>query len=561
MDGESSVRIEIFDKLGTDAASAEAALRGHTKTHGEKNAFTDPPDREARGLGAPRSVTFSEANSIVDVLCNKFLESGLGDGDVVAIQAPNTIEAPLLILGAWRAGLVPSLMPLLWRLDELHQSFSQIKPKAAISIGSYAGEPRAETLGEVAAKHMSVRFVFGFGDNLPDGITPLNDWLATPANDEDLTRDKAGSTPDVSSQTAIITWAVGEQGPYPVPRTHGELMLAARMVSDQLKLANSDVLLNPYPFSSIAALAGQLVAPLLAGSEVVQHLPFDFAVFVQQLKSHQITYTAVPAPVITALEERHDLGSDDLHLSRLGCVWPNPHNIQAGPELFETAAPVFDIYNFSELALMVRKRNMDTDPSLLPLGKIHTREIDEDESEDDQTLLETHVHGSVTHQDNKQLLKGTLFVRGDTVPAGPFSIEGLESDPVLQADAHGYLNTGIGCVVGDVIEGHFRCEKSEDLIYHGGAVIAAGELDELYAEFDDFLDAAAFVIDDAVIGERIFAAVVPRPELSPSLDRLKSFLVAKRVAPYKTPDQMVIVKSIPRSGEGVVLRDQILSQL
>jgi len=147
------------------------------------------------------------------------------------------------------------------------------------------------------------------------------------------------------------------------------------------------------------------------------------------------------------------------------------------------------------------------------------------------------------------------------VPAGPFSLAEPEDESLLHPDPHGFLDTGIGCVVDETIPGKFRCQKSEDLIYHGGAVIAACELDKLYAEFPEFLDAAAFVLADAVLGERIFAAVVPRPELSPSLSRLKQFLAEKKVAPYTTPDQLVIVKPIPRNGEGAVQRDQILGRI
>jgi non-ribosomal peptide synthetase component E (peptide arylation enzyme) len=560
MDGESSVRIEISDDLGSGAASAEAALRGRAKNHGDNIAFTDPPDRSDRGLGQSRQVTFAQANAIADTLCIRFRESGLSEGDVIAIQAPNIVEAPLLILGAWRAGLIPCLLPLLWRLDEIHQAFSRIKPMAAVSVSHYSGEARAQTLGEAAARHMSIRYLFAFGDQVPDGITPINDWLDTPELIVEDEENKAGMMPDISNSTAIITWAVGEQGPYPVPRSHDQLMALARLFSAQLKLGGSDVMLNTYPFTSIAALAGHLVAPLLTGCEVVQHLPFDFDVFLQQLNAHDVTYTAVPAPVIAALEERNNLRSGALRLNRLGCVWPSPHAIEVAPALFETAVPIFDMYNFSELALMIRERTSGSDPALLPLGKIYPSDHDGDD-EDEEPVLETRVHGTVSQENGKQVLKGTLLVRGSTVPSEPFTLDGLEGEKGLKADSHGYLDTGIGAVVGDALEGYFRCEKREDLIYHGGAVIAAIELDELYAEFDDFLDAAAFVLDDAVIGERIFAAVVPRPELSPSLVRLKQFLDAKRVAPYKTPDQLVIVKSIPRSGAGAVLRDQILSQL
>jgi len=562
MDRESSVHIKIVDGADTGPVSADAALRRNARDAGSQIAFRDPPNRASLDLGSTREITWAEADAIADVLAERFRECGLKAQDVIAIQMPNIVEAPLLLLGAWRAGLVPCTMPLLWQLDEVRQAFSQIKPVAAVSIGRYGGHSPAETLGEAAAHQMSIRYVLALGKDLPDGVTQIDEWLADTSSHNDKKSDDAKAPTPLDEtasldETAILTWRVAEQGPHPVPRTHGELTALARMFTANLKLNGGDSVLNTYPYISVEAVAGQLIAPLLAGASTTLHLPFDFDIFVQQLKDHQITCTAVPAPVITALEERHNLRSDDMHLSRIGCVWQGPHSVISGSELFEAPVPIFDIHNFSELALIVRERTQGSDPALLPLGKIQASEDDGA----DEPELETRVRGSVRNEDSTQILKGTLFVRGRIVPSGPFDSAGEQAETRLKPDAQGFLDTGIGCVVGETLEGHFRCKKSEDLIYHGGAVIAASELDELYAEFDDFLDAAAFVLNDAVIGERIFAAVVPRPELSPSLKRLKHYLAGKRVAAYKTPDQLVIVKSIPREADGSVLRDQILAQI
>ena len=553
MDDEASVRIEMKPAGGPDLAGADAALRHHAVQAGNEIAFLDPPDRAKRGMGQPRSLSFAAADIVADKVASRFLDCGLKRGDIITLQMPNTIEAPLLMLGAWRAGLVVSLMPLLWRLDEIDRAFTQIKPKAAVTVASYGDEQSAQTLGEAAAKNPSIRFVFAFGENLPDGVTPIDDWLC----EEDAGSRETGSPPEPGrpDETALITWTVLQQKPCPVPRTHGEVAALARMFLSHMKLGGSGRVLNTYPYSSIGAVAGQLVAPLMAGAQIVLHLPFSFDIFVEQLRENEITYTALPASVISALDERCDPGSGALDLARIGCIWPNPHGVNSGPDLFEAPLPIFDIHNFAELAILVRERSSGADPSLLPLGKIYLP--GEEEGEDADPVLETRVRGAVTHEENQQVLRGTLCVRGSSVPGGPFSLAG----DLLQTDAHGYLDTGIGCAVDDTIAGQFRCQKSEDVIYHGGAAIAASELDNLYAAFPEFLDAAAFVLDDAVIGERIFAAVVPKPDVAPSLDRLREFLSQKRVAPYKTPDQLVIVKSIPRSGQGAVQRDRILGNI
>jgi len=134
MDRESSVHIKNSDGKDTGPQSADEALRRNAKNAGSEIAFRDPPDRASLGLGNPREITWSQADMIADVLAERFSECGLSAGDVIGFQLPNIVEAPLLLLGAWRAGLVPCPMPMLWQLEEIRQAFSQIKPVAALGV-------------------------------------------------------------------------------------------------------------------------------------------------------------------------------------------------------------------------------------------------------------------------------------------------------------------------------------------------------------------------------------------------------------------------------------------
>jgi non-ribosomal peptide synthetase component E (peptide arylation enzyme) len=66
---------------------------------------------------------------------------------------------------------------------------------------------------------------------------------------------------------------------------------------------------------------------------------------------------------------------------------------------------------------------------------------------------------------------------------------------------------------------------------------------------------------DPIMGDRIFAAVVPEADEPVSLEALHAYLHGLDVAPYKFPDQIVVVRDIPRDGNDRVLRDQILSRI
>jgi mycobactin salicyl-AMP ligase len=105
------------------------------------------------------------------------------------------------------------------------------------------------------------------------------------------------------------------------------------------------------------------------------------------------------------------------------------------------------------------------------------------------------------------------------------------------------------------------CLPEPDLAYHGGVLIDIRELDRIYGDFPDFLDAAAFTIDDPVMGERIFAAVVPLPGAAPGEPEFRAYLESLEISPVKFPEKLVVVSVIPRDAQGRVLRGDILSQL
>jgi len=144
-----------------------------------------------------------------------------------------------------------------------------------------------------------------------------------------------------------------------------------------------------------------------------------------------------------------------------------------------------------------------------------------------------------------------ISIRGPVVPRG-------RANGAVARDTEGFIKTGL---LGEARKGRLLVSRDPDLVYNGGFTIAASELDGLYQAFPAFLDAASFVLPDPVVGDRIFAAVVPAPSVPVSLDGLHRFLAERSVAPYKFPDQLLVVQEIPRGDHGAVLRAEILRQV
>jgi acyl-CoA synthetase (AMP-forming)/AMP-acid ligase II len=232
-------------------------------------------------------------------------------------------------------------------------------------------------------------------------------------------------------------------------------------------------------------------------------------------------------------------------LQRIGAVWSAPELAELLPPPFEGDMPqLFDLYPLGDLASVVLKRESQGEPAPLSLGKLHLGE-----HEDAAVFLETKLS---LHRDLDGY--GELLLRGPIVPRGA-------TGGPLAPDQSGFVGTGLRAMLKGTTGIDLGITGDPELLRHGGVAIAASEFDELYRSFPGFLDAACFVLPDRIIGDRVFAAVVPKPGEPISLEALNRFLEERQVAPYKFPDKLLVVKQIPRDADGFVLRERILTQI
>ena len=511
----------------------DGLLRRRVRQSPEALALLDPPNRRTLSPSAPRRLTYAEADLAVDALASYFLELGLLAGDRIVVQLPNFAEMPLALLGAWRAGLTVAAIPMLWRATEIARVCDALEPVALIGMSRYAEERPTELLRDVAATRLSVRFVFGFGSDLPKGVSSLDEAIFDGVRPGVIPRASAGPT--------LITFTARAGAPLvPLFRGEDDILLQGAMTVMSLSLDRHDILLNAYPLAGAVGIGAGLAPWLIAGNALVQHEPFDYAVLAQQLLSTGATATALPGSILDQLETDGILGDAQCRLRHKGRVW-SPPQLSEPPtrSLLEDRAS-FDLYPLGDLACVIVRGPSKGDRQALPLGAVHISD-----GEEGTNFLETAL---INGADNGAQ---DIAIRGPVVPHGRIECAAAR-------DADDFVKTGL---LGEICEGRLRVCRNPELVYHGGFTIAASELDGLYQAFPGFLDAACFVLPDPVVGDRIFAAVAPTPSAPVSLDALHSFLTERGIAPYKFPDKLLVVPDIPRGDVGEILRGHILQGL
>lgn len=529
----------------------------------DKTALIDPPNRADITSHPPRRLTYRQLSDAAHKLARAFLSLGLQADDVIAFQLPNTAEQVVVMLAAFECGLIVSPLPLLWREHELKTALPLIGPKALVTSKSISGRDHEALMCAAAADNLAVRAVMAFGAGVMDGVVAIDGVFS---QEEDLEPESAESGPqdNKANHVATICWAGGDSiTPCPVPRSHNQWIAAGMMSLLECDIDESAIILCPYPLNGLVAIGAFMVPWLMSGATLVLHHPFDAETLVEQLRQECPTFAGLPPAVIDMLKAQGVFESGDAagSLNCLACVWPGPLMPKSAEErAADLMVGLVDIRAVGEMAYIAKRRVAGQRPCEIEHGELAypTRRPG------GMTLLQTRVKGGISsNRKVVSLLTGDLMVKSPMLFDAyfPAVIDGAD-EPVIAKDTQGYVNTGLRCLLtGNSTPKIEIIRRNSNVIFYGGLCVSAHELDRLYAEFDGISDAAAYAFEDPVMGERILAAIVPQPGTTVEFEEFVAYLNARQVAPYKVPDRLVTVRSIPRDSDGVILRDKVLEQI
>ncbi|MDW7978158.1 MAG: class I adenylate-forming enzyme family protein, partial [Candidatus Caldarchaeum sp.] len=124
-----------------------------------------------------------------------------------------------------------------------------------------------------------------------------------------------------------------------------------------------------------------------------------------------------------------------------------------------------------------------------------------------------------------------------------------------------WLMTGDLCKMDE--EGYFYfVERTKDVIKHKGFTVFPAEVEKVLYESEAVKEASVVGVHDEIVGEKIVAAVVLRPEAKPEVEveRLRE-LCGQKLAEYKRPAEIVVVDELPKSLVGKMLRRKVREML
>ena len=537
---------------------------------GDAQAVVDAPNRMEFAHGAPQRLSWKQLSLAIDALSLVFVDQGIERDDIVVVQLPNVVEQFVVYLTCARLGVVVTPVPVQYRAHELDHILSITNARLAISFSRIGrkdnGHEAAQMFVDLQKSHPSLRKVWAWGDDVPSAVGDLAEMISVLIDTNQRERiDTAETNAAVTANDVFtICWTSGtEAAPKGVPRSHNEWLIVPPSIIEAASLRPHIRLLNPFPLVNMSGFSTAFATWLVLGATLVQHHPFSLPVFLQQIRDEQIDYTVAPPAILNALLHNEALlvGIDFKRLSRIGTGSAPLSDWMVQGFAQKYGVQIINYFGSNEGAALSGSDIDIPDPALraqyFPRSGVEGFTWSVSTTRKIKTRL-------VDLESGENIV--TAGISGELRFAGPTIFSGYYQAPALSQaafDQLGYYRTGdLFEIAGDALQYYRYVGRSKDLVIRGGFNISSEEIEGLLAACPGVREVAVVGVPDAMLGEKLCACVVVKPDTDISLNDLVTFLRDQQhIAVYKLPEYLLLVQdALPRNPVGKILKRVLREQ-
>lgn len=477
----------------------------------------DHPDRLVVVDDHGRRLTTAQLRDEAEQVAAGLHDLGLRPGDAVSWQLPTTLEATVMLVACARLGLVQNpIIPLL-REREIDHITRQVGTDLFIAPAVWRGFDHA-----AMAEGLGLRIWTSEYESPVDASTPLR----LPHGDPSV----LPAPPDDADAARWVYFSSGTTAaPKGVRHTDTSAIASGASLSERLGFGPDDVYPIAWPFTHIGGIA-MLVTSLNTGVCLVLFDVFDPATTADRMATHSPTMLGSAQPFFRAFLDAQARHGDEPLFPRVrgaaGGGAPIPGEINR--ELVEVfgISGVLGAYGLTEFpnATCEWFDAPDVGSTVGPAGP----------------GVEARTVGGELQLRGAQCCTGYLDASLDT---DLFTDDGwLRTGDLAEIDPDGRIR-----IVG----------RLKDVVIRNAENISATEVEEAVLFHPSVADVAVIGLPDARTGERVCAAVVLEPGSSVDVADLAAHCIARGLAKYKCPEQVVAVESIPRNPMGKIQKDAV----
>ncbi len=486
-----------------------------------------------------------------DEIAAGLLALGVERGDRVGIWAPNCIEWLLVQLGTARIGAILVNINPAYRTSELEHALAKTQCRILVMASALKSSDYVAMLRTLAPEIGAAdseqplrlprfpkleRLVLIGGGALPAGFMAFQALakLAGPAHRGRLAGISAGLDPDDAINIQFTSGTTGL--PKGATLSHHNILNNARFSAKAMQLGERDRLCIPVPlYHCFGMVLGVLACVATGATMVFPGASFDAEETLRAIQDYRCTALhGVPTMFIAQLEHPR-FREFDLSSLRTG--------IMAGaPCPVETMRRVIADMHMSQVTIAYGM----TETSPVSFQSDVEEPLERRVSTVGRVL--PHLEVKIVDEQGRVVpvgKQGELCTRGYSVMLGYWedakatreaidTAGWMHSGDLATLDSEGYCN-----IVGRV----------KDMLIRGGENVFPREIEEFLYRHPKVMEAQAFGVPDARLGEEICVWIVLRPGMSATEDEIRDFCRGQ-VAHYKVPRYVRFMAELPKTVTG-----------
>jgi long-chain acyl-CoA synthetase len=472
-----------------------------------------------------RQFTYSEFDQAVNRAAAMLAAHGIGKGEVVSLLMPNSVEYIIAYFACWKLGALAGPVNSLLKEHETAFVLNNSEAKAMLIHSEFR-----ERIYSIRNDLPHLKSIISFDDE----AAATREFGAT---------HKRGEDPDTDDD-AIIIYTSGTTGkPKGCLLSHGNIVANARQISEWLSFTGDDRLLTIMPLFHMNAVSVTTMSALYAGGSTVISPKFSAKRFWHTISDYQITSFGSVATMLSMLLNTYPEGvpeglqTEQLRFAMCGSAPVPAEVMKKFEETFN--CPVVEGYGLSESTC----RSTFNPPDArrrpgscgLPIGNEMKVFDDNDREVADGELGEIVLRG-------ENILKG--YYKNPEATSVAFRNGWFHTGDIGYRDSDGYF---------------FIVDRKTDMIIRGGENIYPREIDEVLYQHPAVAAAATIGIPDELYGEEVAAFVVLKDGIQAGEEELIRHCT-DRLADYKCPKSIRIVKDIPKGPTGKLLKRELAKE-
>jgi len=473
-----------------------------------------------------RTITYGELNKQADRLSHGLVRAGLHPGDICVLMMPNSIDWAIVYYAIAKVGAVVLPVNFLYRVGELGHIFRDSGARAFIGHEDYLEHPRhvMEHLPKVDLRIVQ-------GGTHAQGFVPMEELF--------IDEGPFHPYPTRDDDTWAVIYTSGTTGhPKGAMLTHYNLANNAMTLAGMRLAGPNDVVFGVLPLFHIYGQTSAFNSSIYLGLTIRLWPHFNPEELFSAIEEEENSILIAVPTIFNRLVELANgrpLGRSGLRFCVSGGASLPVEVLRRFEDRFHTK--IYEGYGLTECSPVCVENpfGRQTRPGSigLPIPGFEARIVND---QDEDVSM-----GAV----------GELIIRG------PGVMKGYLNQPAATAETlrRGWLHTGdLGRM--DEDQYIYIVDRKKEMIIRGGYNVYPREIEEILYTHPDVVEAAVVGIAHPDLGEEVAAAVVLRQGAFATPEELSQF-VKERVAPYKYPRKILLVKELPKSQTGKILKRSI----